>query len=67
VHGQGRVLVCCLRVIEGLKRGWPEAGYLLDCLIEYVASDRFHPATVPMAADEVQQVFRLDAAAGQGE
>jgi hypothetical protein len=61
--GEGKVLVCCLRVVEGVENGWPEAGYLLDCLVEHAASDRFAPATPPMTADEVKQVFRLDAAA----
>ena len=60
--GKGKVMVCCLRVLSGIESGQPEAGYLLDCLVEYAASDRFTPATPPITPDEVKQVFRLDAA-----
>ena len=37
--GSGRVLVCCLRVLDGVRNGQPEAGYLLDCLVDYALSD----------------------------
>jgi hypothetical protein len=65
--GEGKVLVCCLPLVEGVEKGWPEAGFLLDCLIVYAVSDRFAPATAPMTPGEVKQVFRLDAATGQGK
>lgn len=58
--GEGKIVVCCLRVLEGVENAWPEAGYLLDCLVQYAASDRFRPTTAPMTADEVRQVFRVD-------
>lgn len=61
--GEGKILVCCFRAVEGVENGWPEAGYLLDCLVEYAASDRFRPAVPAMTTDEVKQVFRLDATA----
>ncbi len=61
--GEGKIVVCCLRVLEGIESGQPEAGYLLDCLVGHAASDRFAPATPPMTDDEVRQVFRLEATA----
>jgi len=57
--GQGKLLVCCLRVLEGLRNGYPEAGYLLDCLVDYARSERFAPTAPPLTAEEVRQVFRL--------
>jgi len=46
--GAGRLVVCALRVLEGIGRGWPEAGYLLDCLVDYALSDQFRPTTEAM-------------------
>ena len=55
--GTGRLLICTLRVVEGVKRGWPEAGYLLDCLVDYALSDAPRPATGAMSAQEAAEVF----------
>ncbi len=57
--GTGKILVCCLRVASGIKNQQPEAGYLLDCLVEYALSDKFAPSSPPMTAEELKQVFRI--------
>ena len=42
--GAGRVLVCNLWVLDGVRRGFPEAGYLLDCLVSYAAAEARMPS-----------------------
>ena len=58
--GQGKILVCCLQVLEGVENGLPEAGYLLDCLVRYAASDRFTPSIPPLTLEELPQVFLVE-------
>jgi hypothetical protein len=60
--GGGRLVICCLRVLRGIQRQRPEAGYLLDCLIDYALSPRFAPSTAPMAPDELPQVLTINRA-----
>ena len=55
--GGGRVLVCCLRVLDGVRSGMPEAGYLLDCLVDYALSDRPASELPPMTPEEARTVF----------
>ena len=55
--GSGRLLVCTLRVLEGMERRFPEAGYLLDCLVDYALSENFHTTTQAMTVDEARHVF----------
>jgi hypothetical protein len=55
--GSGRLVVCALRVLEGVEHGYPEAGYLLDCLVDYVLSAAPSPATEAMTAAEARRVF----------
>jgi len=55
--GKGRIIVCPLHVLEGIDAGWPEAGYLLDCLVDYALSDEFRPRTEPMSDAEVGAAF----------
>jgi hypothetical protein len=57
--GSGRLVVCSLRVLEGVRSHWPEAGYLLDCLVDYALSDRFSPPLPPLTPEEARQVFRV--------
>jgi len=57
---EGRLVVCVLRVLEGVRQGWPEAGYLLDCLVDYALGGRPDPAPEPMTADEARAVFLTD-------
>jgi hypothetical protein len=59
--GPGRILVCCLKVLGGLKSQQPEAGYLLDCLVEYALSDQPAGTLPSMTPDEARQMFKLDA------
>ena len=59
--GSGRIIVCCLRVLRGLADKQPEAGYLLDCLVEYSVSDRSVENSMSMTVDEARQVFKFQA------
>lgn len=58
--GKGRALLCTLYVLDGVNRGLPEAGYLLDCLVDYASSERFAPSTPPFTADEARQFFKSE-------
>ena len=55
--GKGRLLVCHLKVLQGVENGLPEAGYLLDTLVDYALSEAFSPDSPPMTADEFRKVF----------
>jgi hypothetical protein len=55
---RGKALLCTLYVLDGVKAGLPEAGYLLDCLVDYAISDRFEPAASPLTTEEAKQFFR---------
>ncbi len=57
--GQGKLLVCSLRVLAGIRNGLPEAGYLLDCLVDGALSGAFAPQTAPMSASEAREVFMV--------
>ncbi len=58
--GEGRMLVCCLHLLDGVRRGLPEAGYLLDCLVEYANSSHFDPPTTPLDPTDLREVFRTE-------
>jgi hypothetical protein len=55
--GPGRLLVCNLYVLDGLRRQYPEAGYLLDCLVEYALADRGDPPVQTLTAEDIEQHF----------
>ena len=55
--GNGRLVVCSFRVLDGLRHRLPEAGHLLDCLVEYALSDRMPPAVPAMTPEEARRVF----------
>ncbi|MBN2293986.1 MAG: hypothetical protein JXM70_16280 [Pirellulales bacterium] len=57
---KGRAILCTLYVLDGVKTGLPEAGYLLDCLVDYALSDRFQPATPPFTLEEARQFFKTE-------
>ena len=59
--GSGRIMVCCLRLLHGVTNRQPEAGYLLDCLVEYSLSDRSVENSMSMTVDEARQVFKFQA------
>jgi hypothetical protein len=56
--GRGKVLTCSLRVLSGIRNGMPEAGYLLDCLVDYAISESFAPKSEPLTLEEAKQVFK---------
>lgn len=56
--GKGRIIVCSLWVMDGILRGYPEAGYLLDCLVDYATTDIREMALPPMTTADVMQVFK---------
>jgi hypothetical protein len=58
--GRGKVLTCSLRVLEGIRRGYPEAGYLLDCLVDYALAAAVPDAGLPvLSAEDARAVFRV--------
>ncbi len=63
--GSGRLLVCSFRVLDGVRRGMPEAGYLLDCLIDYALSDRPASDLPSMTPEEARTVFMAKPAASE--
>ena len=59
--GSGRVLLCNLWALDGVTRGLPEAGYLLDCLVNYGLSDKPAPDDLPaLTAGEAGKLFRIE-------
>jgi hypothetical protein len=57
---KGKAVLCTLYVLDGIKRGLPEAGYLLDCLVDYALSDRFKPEVPPFTTEEARQFFKAE-------
>ena len=56
----GRVLVCNLWVLDGIRRGFPEAGYLLDCLVAYAAAEAPETKLPALSAEDAPAVFRIE-------
>jgi len=57
--GKGKVIICSLWVLDGIKRGYPEAGFLLDCLVDYQltgTTDNQLPALTPEEANSLFQM-----------
>ncbi len=59
--GAGRVIVCNLWLLDGIDRDYPEAGYLLDCLVSYAASEQPPVALPELSADDARATFRITA------
>ena len=57
---RGKVILCTLYVLDGIKAGLPEAGYLLDCLVDYAISERFEPSVALLTEAEAKQFFRFE-------
>jgi beta-galactosidase len=57
---KGKALLCTLWVLDGVKAGLPEAGYLLDCLVDHALSDRFEPEVPPFSAEETRTFFKSE-------
>jgi len=58
--GDGRLLVCCLDVLSGIRKKYPEAAYLLDCLIDHATSPQFVPTSPPLTVQDMRQVFVVE-------
>ena len=58
--GAGRVLVCNLWALDGIRRGFPEAGYLLDCLVSYAATAASDEKLPALSAADSQAMFRIE-------
>ena len=58
--GAGRVLVCNLWTLDGIRRGFPEAGYLLDCLVSYAATAASDAQLPALSAEDAQAMFHIE-------
>jgi hypothetical protein len=54
----GRLVVCCLRLLRGVQNGYPEAGYLLDCLVENASSGPVHQVTPTTSIEDAARWFQ---------
>jgi hypothetical protein len=63
--GRGHALICNLWVIDGIRRGFPEARYLLDCLVSYAGGGNFSPKLPALTVEEAKGLFLV--ASGQAK
>ncbi len=57
---RGRLLICTLYVLDGIRAERPEAGYLLDCLVQHTLSPNSATVLPPLALDEARQILKID-------
>ncbi len=57
--GKGRIITCSLRVLAGIRQGFPEAGYLLDGLVDDALTNPPAPKTKALTADEARSLFKM--------
>jgi hypothetical protein len=57
--GEGKVIICSLWALDGIKRGYPEAGYLLDCLVDYLLKKPADSQLPPLTAEEARSLFKM--------
>jgi hypothetical protein len=57
--GKGRIITCSLRVLAGIRQGFAEAGYLLDCLVDHALKEPSPGQLQPLTADEARKLFRV--------
>jgi hypothetical protein len=57
--GKGRIITCSLRVLAGIRNGWPEAGYLLDCLMDAALSAPSTSTTKALTTEQARQVLKM--------
>ena len=57
--GKGRIITCSLRVLTGIRHGFPEAGYLLDGLVDDALTNPPTPKTKALTADEARSLFKM--------
>ena len=55
--GKGQLLLCTLKLLSGVQKGYPEAKSLLNSLLQYALSAEFSPQSAPMTPDDVRQMF----------
>ena len=55
--GKGKLLLCTLKVLGGVQKGYPEATSLLKSLLKYALSAEFSPESSPMTQEDLRQVF----------
>jgi hypothetical protein len=58
--GEGRVLICTLWALDGVRRGYPEAGYLLDCLVEYAGAGASKGKLPRLSAEDATRLFSIE-------
>jgi hypothetical protein len=59
--GKGQMVLCNLWALDGMTRGLPEAGYLIDCLVDYALSDKPASRDLPTLTDEeAHKLFRIE-------
>jgi len=56
--GQRKNARMAFRVLEGIRRGLPEAGHLLDCLIDHALSGRTTTELPPLTVDEARAILQ---------
>ncbi len=58
--GKGHMVLCNLWALDGMSRGLPEAGYLLDCLVDYALSEKPAAGDLPaLTAEEARLLFKI--------
>ena len=57
--GKGHMVLCNLWVLDGMSRGLPEAGYLLDCLVDYALKDPDDSQLPPLTDEEARSLFKM--------
>jgi hypothetical protein len=58
--GKGKVIICSLWVLDGIKRSYPEAGYLLDCLVDYMLKEPADSQLPVITMEEACRFFQLN-------
>ena len=57
--GKGKVIICSLWTLDGIKRGYPEAGYLLDCLVDYLLEGAADSQLPALTLEEANNLFQM--------
>ncbi|MCL5096223.1 MAG: hypothetical protein M1608_01545, partial [Candidatus Omnitrophica bacterium] len=63
--GKGRAIICNLWVLDGLRRGYPEARYLLDCLVDYAAAETPTLKFPALSAEDAGALFRVESSSAR--
>ena len=58
--GVGRVLISNLWALDGIRRGYPEAGYMLEYLVAYAAAEAPETKLPALSAEDAPAVFRIE-------